>query len=398
MGENPENIIRSWNRQTHFNTGPVAENKLVPPDFYRIATPYVQTWREEACKASLDFGSTNHSYYIPEGLMVISALYLQVKLPAISGATYKDYVGIYPIRSIRLLSGGQEVYNCDYRLFLADHCEGLSNECLKIFGETYLGKEDTATGDARTVLCPILLPNSAYLDRAGPSTRGHGIWPCQLGNNNRLEIQLTMNAGNYLTSDTAVTPVLAAGALSWLYHEVKMTSANNRAYSKQLGTYSIINRRFTELSNGWQDYATPDANVVWNINQPQGVVTEVMLIAVPTAATEDRYEFNYVKPTKFKILADTICQKDLDSTAKVRAELWSNGFCPPADFPSPGRLCFAAHVGKAHHTYTGGYNMQLVSTIQYEFAFAVAVKWKLIAVQMQRVRIKPDGQVRATLD
>ena len=103
-----------------------------------------------------------------------------------------------------------------------------------------------------------------------------------------------------------------------------------------------------------------------------------------------------MKPTKFKISADTIVQKDLDSKSKIEAELWSNGFCPPDDFPCPGRLCFAAHTATPH-LYSGGYNMTLVSTIQYTFEFAEAVKYKLVAVQLQRVSIGSDGKVIASL-
>jgi len=396
--ENPANIIRSWNRQTNFSMAPIAYNKLVPPSFSRIATNYVQTWREEQCRATLDFGSSNHSYYIPQGLQVISALYLQIDLPALGSSSYKKYPGLYAIRTIRLLSGSKEIYSADYKDFFHDHLESLTNECLKVFAKTYLGHQDTMDATARTVMLPILLPNSAYLDRNGKGTRGHGIWPCQLGNTNRLEIQITLNNGNYLTADTSVAPGSISGACKWLYHEVNMTSANTRQYAQQLGTYSIINRRFTELTNGWQDYPVADAKATWNINQPQGVVTEVMLIAVPTAATEDRYECNYVKPYKFKISADTIVQKDLDSKTKVDAELWSNGFCPPDDFPSPGRLCFASHTAESAHLYSGGYNQQLVSTISYEFYFAEAVKYKLVAVQLQRVSIQADGKVVANLE
>ena len=92
--ENPANIIRSWNRQTNFAMAPVAYNKLVPPPFSRIATNYVQTWREEQCRATLDFGSANHSYYIPQGLQVISALYLQIELPVLGSSAYKKYPGL----------------------------------------------------------------------------------------------------------------------------------------------------------------------------------------------------------------------------------------------------------------------------------------------------------------
>jgi hypothetical protein len=42
--------------------------------------------------------------------------------------------------------------------------------------------------------------------------------------------------------------------------------------------------------------------------------------------------------------------------------------------------------------------MQLASTITYEFEFSVACRYKLIAVQLQRVRIDQVGRVTASLD
>ena len=71
------------------------------------------------------------------------------------------------------------------------------------------------------------------------------------------------------------------------------------------------------------------AVATWNINQPQGIVTETMLIAVAENAAEDRHTVAYIKPTSFKIIADSITQKDLNTQNKVDAELWTNGFCPP---------------------------------------------------------------------
>ena len=53
---------------------------------------------------------------------------------------------------------------------------------------------------------------------------------------------------------------------------------------------------------------------------------------------------------------------------------------------------------KSSHLYSGGYNQQLVSTISYEFEFAEAVKFKLVAVQLQRVSIQADGKVVANLE
>ena len=128
-------------------------------------------------------------------------------------------------------------------------------------------------------------------------------------------------------------------------------------------------------------------------------MTEVQLIAVADNADESRHGFTYIKPTTFKVTADSIVQKDLDSQQKVDAELWVNGFVQRnGDFTSPGRLCFAAHCASNSHVYTGGYNQQLASTIQYDFTFSGACRYKLVAVQLQRVRIDSTGRITATLN
>ena len=183
-----------------------------------------------------------------------------------------------------------------------------------------------------------------------------------------------------------------------MFHEVVTTAPAMKVLSDKRNLYSIINRRFTELTSGWTEYATANAVEVWNINQPQGIVTETMLIAVADNANEDRHTVAYIKPTSFKITADSIIQKNLDTQNKVDAELWVNGFCPPPDFPNPGRLCFASHVASMPHTYKGGYNQQMASSIQYEFTFGQAVRYKLIAVQLQRVQIDAAGQMTASLN
>lgn len=402
MCENPQNIIRSWNVQTAFSGGPVTYNKLVPPKYGRIMYNYVQTWREvSAGLGDLDWSSKYFSFYLPKGIRILGAMYLRIKLPAISGATYKPYPGLYPIKDIRIMSGGQQVYLAPYTMFLADHMQSLTEHCAKEFAKCYLGYEATPSGDARDIMCPILLPNSAYMDRAGPSTRGHGIFPAVM-ENNRLEIQLTMNSGNYLTSDNSVAVGSIKNLCSYMFHEVRTTAEKQAILQDKRGIYSIVNRRFTELTSGWTKYPHGSESVnsvaVWNINQPQGIVTETMLLAVADSDDEDRHTVQYIKPTSFKIIADSETQKNLDTQNKVDAELWVNGFCPPPDFPNPGRLCFAAHVASTPHTYSGGYNQRLASNIQYEFTFSQAVRYKLVAVQLQRVEIDAAGKMTASLN
>ena len=140
--------------------------------------------------------------------------------------------------------------------------------------------------------------------------------------------------------------------------------------------------------------------VRWNISQPQGVVTEVMILAV-THQTDDhrRSAKDYILPTMFRVVADSITQKELSDSTDVGVENWVNGFNPTNDFPSPGRLCFAAHCGDGStHRYGGGYNCTLSSNISFEFSFAGECDYRLIAIQLQRVKIDALGKMHAFLE
>ena len=127
-------------------------------------------------------------------------------------------------------------------------------------------------------------------------------------------------------------------------------------------------------------------------------MTEVQILAVADEADEAKHTQEYIRPTKFKITADSIVQKDLDNKNKIDAELWVNGFVQNTDFPQPGRLCFAAHAAENNHTYSGGYNMQLSSQVQVDVKFPIAVDFRIYAVQLQRISISPLGLVQASLD
>ena len=53
--ENPKNIIRSWNLQQNFASGPIVQDSLTPPVYGRIRTPFVGTWREQQLENALDW-------------------------------------------------------------------------------------------------------------------------------------------------------------------------------------------------------------------------------------------------------------------------------------------------------------------------------------------------------
>ena len=134
---NPENLIKSWNLQSGFSTGPVVADQLVPKKFGRIRTPFVYTCREEKLNSILDFGSQNFSVYLPESLRVLKECYLKIEVPAAPSA-FKDYPGLHFIDKIRILSAGQEVYVCDYHQHLVDYLQQLRDEDARQFGKTYL--------------------------------------------------------------------------------------------------------------------------------------------------------------------------------------------------------------------------------------------------------------------
>ena len=246
-GENPQNIIRSWNTQANFANGRVLMDRLVPPAFSRIRTTFLHTWREDAgTVANLDWGSQNFSVYLPESLRVVRAIFLKIVVPT-NTANFKNYPGLQAVKSLRIMSAGQEVYTADVERFLVDYCQALSEEQLKRFSEAYLGHASPIGTGGRTLLIPLLLPNSQYMQRNGQDTRGFGVFPCFLGQN-RLELQITMNTAAFVSSDKTAVPASIAGACSLMYHQVEMTPDNLLKYSDLRGNYSIINRRFTELT------------------------------------------------------------------------------------------------------------------------------------------------------
>ena len=397
--ENPNQIIRSWGLTKNFAGGPVTVDNLVPPTYGKTRTNFVQTWREETVSPTLDWGLENFSYYLPESLRVVSSMFLKIAAPQNAGsAVYKPYAGLYAVKTIRLLSAGQEIYTADVGAFLRDYCESLSNEELESFGRVYLGHTETGSDAARTFIIPLLLPNSAYMQRHGHNTRGSGIWPCFTAQN-RLEIQITMNPAAAVSTNASNVPGSISGAISIMMHQVDMAAADVLRYSDLRGTYSLVNRRFTQLTSDWVNVPAANTAIVHTTSQPVGCVTEVFIIAVASGVPADLRTTAQVKlPIRFKVISDSVVQKDLNNPEKIGMELYSNGFTANSKFNNCARLCFASHAAQATHHYSGGYNMRSASQVTFEFEFAEAVDYKLYAVQLQRVDIDSRGLIRATLE
>jgi hypothetical protein len=395
--ENPSEIVRSWSSQSNWQTGPKVINKLVPQTFARISVPFVQSWRTQNLP-TLDWGARDFSIIIPEGVRAISAAYLEIDIPA---AQLKAYPGLYCIETFRIRSAGQVVYECDYADFLADHCESLQQQKLDNFARIYLGgKAATNAPTVSAVKLPLLLPNSTYMRRSSLSTAGHGIFGCATGNQ-RIELEISLNSNLFPGREGGTNDAPSiAGQCRIVYHTVTVPDNQRKKYEDLRGAFNVVTRRFTQLSSGWTHYANANSLVTDALSQPSGVCTEVMLLAVPHEATaSDRRRHNYIQPTHFEVVHDMVTQKLLDTKRKVETENFVNGFNPPADFASPGRLCFASHCATdSTQIYTGGYDMSHATTLQFRFSFAEAVDYKLVAVQYANCRINGDGILTSTLD
>jgi len=347
---------------------------------------------------TLDWGSQSHSWYTPESLRVISSMFLRIPLPAIQNGVYKDIPGLYAIDRIRFLSSGTESYFVQVGQYLRDYLESLTDEEATRFATTFLGyKGDGGSPAARTLLIPIMLPNSAYMSRAGSDTQGHGIWPAYTGNN-RLEVQFSFAAAANMVKTGADSPASIANNISVLIHQVEMSPEDVKNYSDSRGQYSVVTRRFTELTSGWSA-AGANTRVKLTQSQPIGNVTELFAVAVATGTADAHKEIQTnVLATHFSITSDSVIQKSLNTPEKVEMELWQHGFIGNKFANSPSRLCFAAHASEAENLYSGAYNMHHSSQITIDLEFPSAVDYRVFAVQLQRVIIDAEGQVVSSLN
>ena len=395
--ENPQQLIRSWELQGSFSNGAVTQDKLVPREFTRIRTPFIQTWRHEQMTATLNWGSQYHSWYVPDSLRVIGSMFLRIELPAINSGNYKDIPGLYAVDQIRFLTNGTESYFVQVGQFLRDYLESLTDEQADIYARTFLGyRGDGGTAAARVLMIPIMLPNSPYFLRSGRDTQGHGVWPAYLGGA-KLEVQFTLPAAGACVKAGADDPASISTNISVCIHQVEMTTEDVAGYSDSRGQYSVMTRRFTELTDGWTNLAANTRGKITQ-KQPVGNVTELFAIAVPQGTVDVSKEIqSNVKATHFSITSDSVVQKSLNTPEKVEMELWQNGFIGNKFANSPSRLCFSAHASEAENLYSGAYNMYNSSQITIDLEFAENVDYRLFAVQLQRIIINGAGDVIASL-
>ena len=386
--------------QAKFGSGPVTVDKLQPPTYGRVRTNHVNVFRNEALPSTLDWETSNFSYFFPESLQVVSSAFLRVNLPEIAASgEYRHCPGLYVIDSMRVMSGGNTVYEVpSYRTVLRDYLDSLTDEEYNTFTRAHLGWEPSRSDKARTVHLPILLPNSAYSLRHG-GVRGLGVFPADLsgdGSTRRLEVQFTLNPASHCAQDPVKAPGSIANQTAIAIREVKMGQASLERYKNARGSYSIISRRFVPLGPQYSGVANVTKTVVFN--QPVGSVVELQIIANSTNADTTRYSpLDAVLPINLALICDSIRVKDFPSIDHIRMHNYHNGFVENSSAKPIARICFSAHAQENSHLYAGAFNFHNVSNIRLEVTFDENVVFSVFAVTLQQVEIDTAGIITATL-
>ena len=211
---NPQIAVDSLPLTRSFQLGPNVADPLTPDAFTKSGNYFLNTWREMAVQNG-DWGST-WNYIAPESLNVVSSHFLEIDLPAIGGGSYKAVPGMYAIQKLKLLSNGSEVYDLDYLCYMREFLSSVTDEEYEQFVSCYMGGA-TASGDARTICCPLFLPNSHYLRRH--SSTNYGVFPHKLGT--KLEFQITMASGARIAAQGSQAPASISNTARVVTREIK---------------------------------------------------------------------------------------------------------------------------------------------------------------------------------
>lgn len=404
--ENVRPITDAFSLTSRFSNGQKRSvDELVPMPFRRVRQLHLKSWRTTKLDSVLDFGVEGYSIQLPESSKVISSAFLRVDLPAVvaSGVTYKKNPGLWVIKSMRILVGGTEAYNVqNYQVVLRDYLESLQRDHeYTTFCRTHFGYEATLSNAARKVHIPILLPNSPYLTRNSSTAEklGTGVFPNNLGTN-RIEIQLTMYASTYQTSNKSVCPSIQ-NANYLTIREIKMSSPSlENKYGSAQGTYSIVTREFQELTTGWQTVAS-GADASFKFANPTGSVYELQCFVIPSQGSdEDRDIFGAtILPEELYLDFDGVTVKSFDFKEKLLLENYTQGIKINSHSSDLARIYFTSHAAEASAVYNGSMRFDNVSQLTLRLkAPAQAVQVRVYAVKYASVQIDSSGTMRSYLE
>ena len=404
--ENVRPITDAFSLTSRFSNGQKRSvDELVPMPFRRVRQLHLKSWRTTTLDSVINWGVEGYSVRLPESSKVISSAFLRVTLPAVvaSGVTYKKNPGLWVVKSMRILVGGTECYNIsNYQIVLRDYLESLTADHeYTSFVRAHFGYEASLSNVTRIVHIPILLPNSPYLTRNSATAEklGTGVFPNNLGSN-RIEIQFTMYADTYQTSNKSACPTIQ-NACSLSIREIKMSSgALEDKYGSAQGTYSIVCREFQELTTGWAAVSS-GADASFKFANPTGSVYELQVFVIPTQSSdEDRDIFaDTVLPAQLHLDFDGITVKSFDFKEKLLLENYSQGIKINSHSSDLARIYFTSHAAESSAIYNGSMRFDNVSQLTLRMtAPAQNVLVRVYAVKYASVQIDSNGTMRSYLE
>ena len=396
MSENLNQIVNSFNLNSKFSQGVVESDRLLPSAHRVTQTQYLNTWRRVR-DSGLDYGTSRHIFQLPETCRVISSIFLEIDLPALSGEkTYVQNVGCHIIKTLQIRSNSNVVYDVNhYSETLRDYLESLSTEAYAAFCDAYLGG-DVLTNDARKVYIPLLIPNSHFLQReARSSVRGSGCFPCSF-DRKKFEFQIELHPSTYVTTDRSAAGSIL-NAVSWSIREVVMRENDMLNYEKARGTYSINSRLFKKVDNGSDGWKINPAATQLQIkfNALDGIIPEIQLLAIATngqtIANTPRDMRDLILPTSLRLICDGTVVREFSSQQEIKLELYKQGFVGNQTMKKCARLIFASHL--ASKTFTGGMVMDNISSLRIEATFGAEVFYQCLFSQLQNFTMDDSGKL-----
>ena len=399
-GENTQMITDSYSAQAQFQGGPAVADLLAPSAWSRTRTPFVSTWREVPVSAELNWGSTFFGVDMPESLRVVQSAYLRVRLPATTVATqtYKALVGALACGRQILKSAGNTVTDEEFSIVFADCLASFSEHKYATIANTLFGGTAAFAG-AKDIYIPIfVLPNSSWAQRSD-FHRGLGALPCQTGSN-RLRIEFSMAAADSIVN-TGDAPSIS-NRCSIIYREAHLGStALENAYADMRGQYSLITRRFTDISGDWTSLdasTTTYTDIV--LPSPQGCVTEMIIYAIPAPASglaKNRALYDVRKMDYAELRCDSVTVMKLDSQQFSDLNNAVNGFVFNGSQQQPTRFIFAPNSSQYASAYSGGFDFSNVSQVVLRLRSSVSVIFKVVVVNLATVKMDSSGVMRSYL-
>jgi hypothetical protein len=302
------------------------------------------------------------------------------------------------------LVGGTEAYTVqNYQIVLRDYLESLQRDHeWTCFCKAHFGYESTLSQDARKVHIPILLPNSPYFTRNSSAAEklGTGVFPNNLGTN-RIEIQLTMFADTYQTSDRTSACPSIQNSCYLAIREIKMSSSSlEDKYGSAQGTYSIVTREFQELTTGWESVAS-GADASFKFANPTGSVSELQVFCLPAESDDEKRNIfeDTVLPSELHLDMDGVTVKSFGFKELILMENYSQGIKINSHSSDLARVYFTSHAAESSAVYNGAMRFDNVSQLTLRMtAPAQAVIVRVFAVKYASVQIDSNGTMRSYLE